>query len=246
MQSFNPYAMSNPIHYVWQLPTDIFKIILDIITSSEAEHMPGWLAQPFLLDLCTTCKAMRQAMLPLIGSTRLLPDWAPTGPDVFVQDVRAQLSRFPRAAVLRVLRLDLDIGPWSDVTRALEDEGIKERLKAVVHLEVVIKQKQPLPIGAATWPNFCEAVRGAFPNLRKLFMEMVDPPIFVIRELKSLVSTLLYRCTQSRVPMTVPAWVHGAPVLGAWVPVYIILCSQEQGTWPLPASGLQVHDSMHC
>ena len=181
--------MSNPIHYVWQLPTDIFKIILDIITSSEAEHMPGWLAQPFLLDLCTTCKAMRQAMLPLIGSTRLLPDWAPTGPDVFVQDVRAQLSRFPRAAVLRVLRLDLDIGPWSDVTRALEDEGIKERLKAVVHLEVVIKQKQPLPIGAATWPNFCEAVRGAFPNLRKLFLEMVDPPIFVIRELKSLVST---------------------------------------------------------
>ena len=153
----------------------------------DANHTPSPSPAPSLLALYCTCKAMKQAMLPLIGSTRLLlaEGPGPGGRDALTQGYLAQLSRFPSAATLR--QLHLEIGLWSDeLADAMLDERIAHRLAAVLDLFVV--QPGDMPGRPTSWRVICGMIAMVFPMLRRLALMMdVPPSLFVVRQLHRLV-----------------------------------------------------------
>ena len=133
------------------------------------------------------CKAARQAMLPCIGSARLLlaeSEGREPGREGFVQYVVEQLRKFPSAATLRVLHLE--IGAWyDDLADAILDERVCERLDQVVDLVVI--QPGDAPGRPTNWRVICGMIAFAFPHLRSLALLMNIPPtLFVIRSLDRL------------------------------------------------------------
>ena len=169
-----------------QLPNEVLRKILRSVHVTH--HTPSPSPSPSLLALYCTCKAMKQAMLPLIGSTRLLlaeEAGRPGGRAAFTQGCLAQLSRFPRAATLRVLHLE--IGLWTDeLADAMLGPQIGERLAAVEDLFVM--QPGEAPGRSTHWRVICGMIAMVFPMLRRLALMMdVKPSLFVIRHLHRLV-----------------------------------------------------------
>ena len=171
-----------------QLPQEVLKKILHCVHG--ANHTPSPSPSPSLLSLYCACKAMKQAMLPLIGSTRLLlaeETGRPGGRAVFAQGYMAQLSRFPSAATLRVLYLE--IGLWADeLADAMLAPEICQRLAGVVDLFVM--QPGDSPGRPTHWRVICGMIAMVFPMLRRLALMMdVKPSLFVVRHLHRLVGS---------------------------------------------------------
>ena len=168
-----------------QLPLDLLHKIMRSVR--DANHTPSPSPSPSLLALYCTCKAMKQAMLPLIGSTRLLlaEGPGPGGRDALTQCYLAQLSRFPGPATLR--QLHLEIGLWADeLADAMLDERIAHRLATVLDLFVV--QPGDMPGRPTSWRVICGMIAMVFPMLRRLALMMdVPPSLFVVRQLHRLV-----------------------------------------------------------
>ena len=126
-------------------------------------------------------------MLPCIGSARLLlaeGEGREPGREGFVQYVVEQLRKFPRAATLRVLHLE--IGAWyDDLADAILDDRVCERVDQVVDLVVI--QPGDAPGRPTNWRVICGMIAFAFPHLRSLALLMnVPPTLFVIRSLHRL------------------------------------------------------------
>ena len=194
VQSFISCGMAHPENTLPGLPSDLFHKILDIVMCyHEADHTPvsADRKMPPQFALYRTCTALKQALLPRVGSAglQITADWAPAGTAAFIQRVRAKLSgSFPSAATLRHLDLDLDVGPWTAgyLTKAMLDPGIRSRLATVVTMSFDIKKQ------SATWRFICDEPRAdeaytAFPSLRTLTLHMTNPSLFIIRQMLRLV-----------------------------------------------------------
>ena len=174
--------MTQPVNMLLQLPFDLFRKILCII--NEAEHTPGCSIRPSLLALYRTSRELRRAMLPLIGSTRLIleADTGLAGRDLFTQGFLTQLGSFPSAATLRVLKLE--IGTWADdLADAMLDERVALRLATVADLAII--RRGDVPGQPTNWRVICGMAVMAFPGLTSLALMMdVPPTLFVVRQLR--------------------------------------------------------------
>ena len=178
-----------------QLPFDLLQKIMSVV--HDADRTPGPFTRPSLLALYRTCKTVRRAMLPLIGSTRLLLAEDEGSPDTFAQGFLTQLNSFPSAATMRVL--NLEVGPWIDeLADAMLDPRINEKLATVVDLVVV--QPGDRPGRPTNWRVICGMIPFTFPFLRSVALLMdVPPTLFVVQQLHRL-----QRLTDLRVHCTVP------------------------------------------
>ena len=165
-----------------QLPFDILQNIARVV--HDADRTPSPFNRPSLLALYRTCKTVRKAMLPLIGSARLLLAEEEGSRDIFAPGFRDQLVSFPSDATMRVL--NLEIGPWADdLADAMLDPRIVVRLATVVDLIVI--QPGDAPERPTNWRVICGMIPMTFPGLRGLALMMdVPPTLFVIQQLHRL------------------------------------------------------------